>query len=235
MKELEDYKGQHGNCNVPSIFPPNQALANWVRNQRSKFNSIGSNGRKSTSIEREEFNELKKIGFTWSVSSRAEKTLMYELTVDRVQAFKNKHHALWRTGDFNHDCSNLPSDFEDLTTLCEEIQDLKISKGRKKVLKRLRVLLPGSIGKEIQERNDPLQDDSIGDIIRKEREKENHISFGEIVGKEIGKEHRDKGDTCEETDEGMKTTNLCRVTRKKVRFQEEIPKKVRRSTRSKKK
>ena len=36
LKELEDYKKQKGDCNIPNKFPQNQGLSDWARNQRQK-------------------------------------------------------------------------------------------------------------------------------------------------------------------------------------------------------
>ena len=185
---------------MPSFFPENQGLANFVRNQRYKFKNLFSGGKKTSSIQRDEFKMLQDLGLSFSIRSKTEKSQMFDLIVDRVGTFKEKHEALWRTGDFNNDSSNLPSDFQDLQTLCEDIKDLKLSKARKKVLKRLRVSLTESIGtlpasmEGGKKSNMSFEVDSLSEVFEKKilgkETQEIHDaleddSIGEIIGKEI--------------------------------------------------
>ena len=37
FQELEEYKKEHGNCNIPQRYPPNPSLRQWVANQRQFF------------------------------------------------------------------------------------------------------------------------------------------------------------------------------------------------------
>ena len=194
LKELEDYKKQKGDCNIPNKFPQNQGLSNWARNQRHKFNSINGIGLKPTPQQFAEFNKLRELGFAWTLNTKAEKTQIYEETVDRVRDFKTEHPELWTTGTFNYDPSNLPEKFKDLTALCQDVQALRISKERKHVLKRLRVKL--------------LNTESISAL---------PAAMGDVVLKE-------GGEKCEL--ENNVNSN------KEVRFQKEIPNKLRRSKRS---
>ena len=201
MEELKEYKRQHGHCNVPTVFLENQVLANFVKNQRNKWKNRLSAG--NTGFQRDEYKMFKELGFTWTITSKSEKTQIYERIVDRVGTFKKEHEALWRTGGFNHDNSNLPSDFQDLKTLCEDIQDLKISKARKRVLKRLRVSLKESIGtlpasvEGAKKTHISFEDNSfISEVFEKKipgketEEKydalEDDSTIGEIIGKERG-------------------------------------------------
>ena len=55
--ELDEYKRDHGDCNVPFTFYPNPKLGRWVSNQRQLYK------RKDLSDERIE--ALERIGFEW--------------------------------------------------------------------------------------------------------------------------------------------------------------------------
>ena len=301
VKELEDYKKQEGNCEIPNIFPQNQGLANWVRNQRYKFASITSCGKQTTPQQYIEFNMLRDLGFAWTVNTRAEKTLMFEATVKRVQLFKTKHPSLWETGNFNHCSSDLPEGFQDLTALCQDMQELGISKSRKHTLKRLRVkllnteststLVPAAMGgdvvfkeggettelENVNTKKGPGESTStlpaiMGDVVLKKggetTELENvntskkcleksistiPVAMVDVVLEDGGETNElehvnttkkgpeesistlpvDMGDVV--LNEGGEKPELENVKSKKVQFQEEIPKKLRRSKRSMKK
>ena len=55
FNELKQYKGEHGDCNVPRREGP---LGTWVINQRSSYN-------KGT-LSQERIKQLESIGFTWN-------------------------------------------------------------------------------------------------------------------------------------------------------------------------
>ena len=67
MEELEEYKRQHGHCDVPGIFPENQALANFVRNHRNKWKNIFSSGKQIPPLQKDEFKFFKEIGFSFAI------------------------------------------------------------------------------------------------------------------------------------------------------------------------
>ena len=256
MQELKEYKKQHGHCNVPTIFLENQVLANFVKNQRNKWKNRLSAG--NTGFQRDEYKMFKELGFTWTITSKSEKTQIYERIVDRVGTFKKEHEALWRTGGFNHDNSNLPSDFQDLKTLCEDIQDLKISKARKRVLKRLRVSLKESIGtlpasvEGAKKTHISFEDNSfISEVFEKKipgketEEKydalEDDSTIGEIIGKERGNKNnisfgeiigKEIGKEHQEKNDSFEGKDEKKEELTKLCFQEDGPIQVRRSTRS---
>ncbi|CAJ1951146.1 unnamed protein product [Cylindrotheca closterium] len=59
LEELKDYKGQTGNCNVPSGYPENSALSTWVKSQRRQYKL------KSSSMTMDRFRVLKSMGFVF--------------------------------------------------------------------------------------------------------------------------------------------------------------------------
>lgn len=216
LRELEDYKQQEGHCDVPNTFPQNQGLSNWVRNQRYKFNNIKSIGKEPTPIHKEDISKLNQLGFAWTVK-KSPKTQMFMETVDRVQMFKKEHPALWRTANFNHDSSNLPKEFQDLPTLCEDVQGLRISRERKKVLKHLRVKLLNT---------ETISPASMGDVVFKEGGEKSEfekVNRNKIPEESISTLPDSMGDVVLK---GGEKNELEKVNSKK-----EIPNKLRRSTR----
>jgi hypothetical protein len=67
LQRLLKYKKKHGDCDVPSSWPADPNLANWVANQRHR--------KKMGSLSPDRVKKLSEIGFVWSVygKNRAEK------------------------------------------------------------------------------------------------------------------------------------------------------------------
>ena len=61
FEELLEYKGKHGNCQVPVRFKENQQLATWVRTQRRYY--------KEGTIAEDKKSKLENIGFNWRVNN----------------------------------------------------------------------------------------------------------------------------------------------------------------------
>jgi superfamily II DNA or RNA helicase len=59
FEELLQYKRQFGHCNVPSNWPANQKLGNWVGVQRKALRDGGA------TISEERLKRLKGVGFVW--------------------------------------------------------------------------------------------------------------------------------------------------------------------------
>merc|ERR1712113_518552 len=62
--ELLDYKKLHGDCDVPSKYPTNQALATWVARQRGQYKLYCAG--KESLLTTERFIALKEQNFTWA-------------------------------------------------------------------------------------------------------------------------------------------------------------------------
>ena len=56
--ELEEYKKEHGDCNVPQKFDANPQLGRWVNAQRRQY--------KKNKLESDRSEALEKIGFEWT-------------------------------------------------------------------------------------------------------------------------------------------------------------------------
>ncbi|CAJ1959494.1 unnamed protein product [Cylindrotheca closterium] len=66
LKELEEYREKHGDCNVPSNYPANPELATWIKCQRRQYKLFWA-GNKSSSMTVERMNKLNEVGFIWKV------------------------------------------------------------------------------------------------------------------------------------------------------------------------
>ena len=75
---LTDYKNVHGDCNVPSSWPENPHLANWIGTQRQNM--------KSGLLSDERFKRLDALGFIWD-TLEATWEEMFEALVE----YKDKH------------------------------------------------------------------------------------------------------------------------------------------------
>jgi hypothetical protein len=62
--QLLEYKAEHKNCLVPSVYPKNKALGAWVANQRTQYR-LRSEGKHSFLTE-ERIKLLSEAGFVWS-------------------------------------------------------------------------------------------------------------------------------------------------------------------------
>ena len=66
FQELQQYREEHGNCNVPSNYPRNQELAVWVKCQRRQYKLFWSSN-KSSSMTLDRMRVLNGLGFQWKV------------------------------------------------------------------------------------------------------------------------------------------------------------------------
>lgn len=62
LAELVEFKNEHGHCDVPSAYPKNQPLANWVRNTRQKYRKQSEVG-VAIPITKSQQARLREIGF----------------------------------------------------------------------------------------------------------------------------------------------------------------------------
>jgi hypothetical protein len=67
LKELHEYKRNFGDCLVPTKFPSNPVLANWVHFQRSQYKRVQDG--QQTILTSERLRLLEGIGFVWNLHS----------------------------------------------------------------------------------------------------------------------------------------------------------------------
>ena len=56
---LKEYKNNHGDCNVPSDWPENKQLENWVRTQRTSY--------RKGKLSDDRIKRLEDLGFEWNI------------------------------------------------------------------------------------------------------------------------------------------------------------------------
>ena len=86
FQQLVDYKRVHGNCNVPIKYNANPQLGNWVRQQRTKKETMSEEKRK----------RLNSIGFTWKVRE-AHIPVDWEIRFQQLVDYKRVSRQLQRT------------------------------------------------------------------------------------------------------------------------------------------
>ena len=63
FSELKEFKQKHGHTRVPSKYPPNPSLGNWVHRQRVVYSLLNRGKRANLPVER--MHKLNKLGFHW--------------------------------------------------------------------------------------------------------------------------------------------------------------------------
>jgi hypothetical protein len=87
LRELAAFKQEHGHCNVPNKYPPNQSLAIWVQNVRRR--------EKARKRDSELARRLDQLGFSWALRRRSARRLDWDAMVAALTAFK-KQHGHWQ-------------------------------------------------------------------------------------------------------------------------------------------
>ena len=82
--QLLEYKNEHKNCLVPTVYPKNKALGKWVANQRMQYR-LRSEEKKSHLTE-ERIKLLSEVGFVWS-----HKGSSWDDRYSQLLEYKNEH------------------------------------------------------------------------------------------------------------------------------------------------
>ena len=103
FQELEGYKQEHGDCNVPINYQANLQLARWVMNQRAYYHKfIDENWKQSPGITKARIEALNKIGFEWRLRERPE----WDERYDELMAYKEQHGDTLVPMDLRRDSDN---------------------------------------------------------------------------------------------------------------------------------
>lgn len=100
LKELKDFKEEHGHFTVPSHRP----LFRWVCNQRRNYKRKKEN-RQSTMTD-DRIIALEEIGFAWNPRSPQARAVVWERRFDELKAFKlrtghcNVSQSSWFSGHY---------------------------------------------------------------------------------------------------------------------------------------
>merc|ERR1712029_1257726 len=84
--ELQEFKRETSNCNVPYGYPKNKQLANWVQLQRQTY-ARGS-------MREDRFQRLNDIGFVWvrgGAAGSPAHTLAWFDRLNELEEFKKEH------------------------------------------------------------------------------------------------------------------------------------------------
>jgi hypothetical protein len=83
LNELEQFKKQHGHCNVPQKYPPNPSLAHWVTSIRMR--------KKRGALAKKRVRALNKLGFRWVLKERSVHRYDWDKMLAALAAFKRRH------------------------------------------------------------------------------------------------------------------------------------------------
>ena len=84
FSQLVLFESEHKHCDVPTTFPENQKLANWVRNQRRNYQKK-KNGEPSPMTE-DRVRQLEELGFRWEVTASA-----WDVMFSQLVLFESEH------------------------------------------------------------------------------------------------------------------------------------------------
>ena len=88
-QELQAFFRFHGHSNVPSIFPENQALANWVKRTRGHyklFHQTYQSGHSGSTLTKERAELLSRVDFQTNL-----RALSWQQQYEKLVAFQEKH------------------------------------------------------------------------------------------------------------------------------------------------
>lgn len=85
MKELREYREQHGDIDVPLKYKHNQALGAFVNRQRTEYRKLQQG--LQTSLTSERIQSLDNLGFKWAI--RVSRT-PWDTRLGELQKFKER-------------------------------------------------------------------------------------------------------------------------------------------------
>ena len=134
FKSLCEYQEEHGHCLVPHFYPPNPALARWVKRQRYSYKILQTSQDKTSSMTPERISALESIGFCWDSQHAA-----WKKHFDELKRFQKKYKHC-----------NVPSNYPKLSTWvkCQRRQFKAYREGRHTTLTEERINSLESVGFE---------------------------------------------------------------------------------------
>lgn len=117
-KQLQKYKEQHGNCNVPLHWPENKNLGAWVGRQRRFY--------KKDVLGQGEVADLEKIGFDWSPIDST-----WDHRIKQLKKYREKYGHLrmsWKQPEYKslrHWCRKQRVDYKKNILSQDKIQRLE--------------------------------------------------------------------------------------------------------------
>ncbi len=140
IAELDTFFQENGHSNVPNKYPPNQSLANWVRNIRSNYAIQKATNGKMRVLNKIQVKKLVEMNFSFRVHNfKRAKFEKFETLSKLICAYEIEYPLATSRVDFNSRTADLPEKYSRLPELCADIQTADLSKVYTKVLKKMGV------------------------------------------------------------------------------------------------
>eukprot|EP00978_Attheya_sp_CCMP212_P034198 scaffold142250_cov48-Attheya_sp.AAC.1 len=94
---LKEYKSEHGDMMVPTVYTPNLQLANFVQRMRNLYSSY-ENGPPPKGLIKARFELLEKEGFVWDVHQ-----LNWDVMYDKFKEYVEEHGDSCVPSRYEHD------------------------------------------------------------------------------------------------------------------------------------
>ena len=105
IKQLKQFKEQHGTCAVPRDYGENQQLAHWVANQRRQY--ILFQEGKTTSLNEGRIQALNELGFVWKTNGTRGRKPKVKCQ-DAIQALRALRNSFQPTHPFIQQSHTMP-------------------------------------------------------------------------------------------------------------------------------
>ena len=145
IAELDTYFQEYGHSDVPNTYPPNQSLANWVRNVRSNYAIQKATNGKMKVLNKNQVKKMVEVNFSFRVHNfKRAKFEKFETLSRLICAYEGEYPFPTSRVDFNSRTADLPEKYSRLPELCADIQTADLSKVCTKVLKKMGVKFSSS-------------------------------------------------------------------------------------------
>ena len=145
IAELDTYFQEYGHSDVPNNYPPNQSLANWVRNVRSNYAIQKATNGKMKVLNKNQVKKMVEVNFSFRVHNfKRAKFEKFETLSKLICAYEGEYPFPTSRVDFNSRTADLPEKYSRLPELCADIQTADLSKVCTKVLKKMGVKFSSS-------------------------------------------------------------------------------------------
>jgi hypothetical protein len=99
LKQLEDYKQQHGDLLIPIRYKLNPSLGKFVHNTREQYKLFHKQTpegyKKKCSLTAERIRQLEELGFAWTTERTKQQNEDWQARLKQLQDFKQEHgHCL---------------------------------------------------------------------------------------------------------------------------------------------
>ena len=140
IAELDTFFQENGHSNVPDKYPPNQKLANWVRNIRSSYAIQKATNGKKRALNKIQQKKMKELNFCFRVHNfKRPKFEKFETLSRLICAYEIDYPLATSRVDFNSRTADLPEKYSRLPELCADIQTAGLSKEYTKLLTKMGV------------------------------------------------------------------------------------------------